>query len=171
MRSGYGFEVILNSISIRIFIVHSRLDLVILANSSGSRGLSFDAINQGLPDQLSLRREIEPSSVHAVLDFNNPEVGVKGDLSFEPRLGFVGIDQRPRVRPGEHPIDAARRISCHRLRRRPIERRASIEVVDFDKNSAGLRSAPPAQDGACPFHSAPTQIGRDPNVGSQPHRA
>ena len=72
MRSGYGFEVILNSISIRIFIVHSRFDLVILTNNSGSRGLSFDAINQGLPDRLSLRREIEPSSVHAVLDFNNP---------------------------------------------------------------------------------------------------
>ena len=76
MRSGYGFEVILNSISIRIFIVHSRLDLVILTNSSGSRGLSFDTINQGLRDRLSLRREIEPSSFHAVLDFNNPEVGV-----------------------------------------------------------------------------------------------
>src|SRR5271155_3624675 len=109
MRSGYGFEVILNSISIRIFVVHSRLDLIILTNDSGSRDLSFDTINQRLRDRLSLRREIEPSSVHAVLDFNNPEVGVKGDLSFEPRLGFVGIDQRPRGRPGEHPVDAARR--------------------------------------------------------------
>src|ERR1700722_13540299 len=171
MRSGYGFEVILNSIPIRIFIVHSRLDLVILANSSGSRGLSFDAINQGLPDQLSLRREIEPSSVYAVLDFNDPEVGVKGDLSFEPRLGFVGIDQWPRVRPGKHSVDAARRLSRDMLGRRAIERRASIEVIDFDENSAGLRSAPPAQDGARPFHSAPTQIGRDPNVGAQAHRA
>jgi hypothetical protein len=133
--------------------------------------MSFDAINERPGDRLSLRREIEPTSVRAVLDFNNPEVGVKGDLSFEPRLGFVRIDQRPRVRPGKHSLDAARRIGCHRLRRRPIERRASIEVVDFDKNSAGLRSAPPAQDGACPFHSAPTQIGRDPNIGAQPHRA
>jgi hypothetical protein len=171
MRHGYGFEVILNSISIRIFIVHSRLDLIILTTSSGSRGLSFDAINQGLRDRLSLRRNIEPSPVHAVFDLDNPNVGVKGDLSFEPRLGFLGIDQRPRVRPGEHPVDAARRLSCNRLWRRPIEGRASIEVIDFDENSAGLRSAPPAQDGARPFHSAPTQISSDPNVGAQPHRA
>lgn len=33
-----------------------------------------------------LRRQIEPSSVHAVLDLNNPKVGIKGDLSFEPLL-------------------------------------------------------------------------------------
>jgi hypothetical protein len=118
-----------------------------------------------------LGREIEPSSIHAVLDFDNPEVGVKGDLSFEPRLGFVGIDQRPRVRSGKHSVDAARRLSRDRLRRGPIDRRASIEVIDFDENSAGLRSAAPAQDGADPFHSAPTQIGRDPNVGAQAHRA
>src|ERR1700677_5400534 len=125
---------------------------------------------QGAWDRLSLRREIEPSSIHAALDFNNPEVGVKGDLSFEPRLGFGGTDQWPRMRPGKHSVYAARRLSRERLRRRPIERRASIEMIHFDENSTGLRRAPSAQDGAHPLYSAPTQIGRDPNVGSQPHR-
>src|ERR1700684_1238159 len=96
----------------------------------------FDAINERPGNRVSLRRESEPTPVRAVLDFNNPEVGVKGDLSFEPRLGFVGIDQRPRVRPGKHSVDAARRLSRDRLRRRAIERRASIEVIDFDENSA-----------------------------------
>jgi hypothetical protein len=118
-------------------------------------------------DRLSLRREIEPSSVYAVLDFNNPEVGVKGDFSFQPRFGFVGIDQRPRVRPGKHSIDAARRLGRDRLRRRAIERRASIEMIDFDEDSAGLRGTATAEDRAYPFHSASTQIGGDPDVGTQ----
>jgi hypothetical protein len=133
--------------------------------------LALDAMSEGPGIGLSLRREIEPSSVYAVLDFNNPEVGVKSDFSFKPRFGFVGIDQWSRVRPGKHSVDAARRLSCDRLRRRAIECRASIEMIDFDEDGAGLRSAPPAQDGAHPFHSAPTQVGRDPNVGAQAHRA
>ena len=88
--------------------------------------LALDAMSEGPGIGLSLRREIEPSSVHAVLDLNNPEVGVKGDFPFEPRLGLVGIDQWSRVRPGKHSVDAARRLSCDRLRRRSIERRASV---------------------------------------------
>jgi hypothetical protein len=126
---------------------------------------------EGQADRLSLRRQIEPSSFHAVLHLDNPEVGVEGDLSFEPRLGFLGRDQWPRVCPGEHPVDSARRLDRNGLRRGPIEGRVSVKVIDFDKNSAGLCRAPPAQDGARPFHSAPTQIGSDPNVGAQPHRA
>src|ERR1700679_3580281 len=121
---------------------------------AGTSNRALDAINEGPGDRLSLRREIEPSSIHAVLDFNNPEVGVKGDLSFEPRLGFVGIDQWPRMRPGKHSVYAARRLSRERLRRRPIERRASIEMIHFDENSTGLRSAPSAQDGAHSLYSA-----------------
>jgi hypothetical protein len=41
-------------------------------------------------------------------------------------------------------------------------------VIDFHEYGASLRSAAAAEDGAHSFHSAPTQIGRDPNVGAQP---
>ena len=117
-----------------------------------------------------LRREIEPGAVRAILDLNNPKVGIKCDFPFEPLLRLVGIDRRPGMRAGEDPFDAGRRVSREGLRRRPVERRAPVQVIDFDENGAGLRGAAPAKDGARPFHSASAQIGRDPNVGAQAQR-
>ena len=103
----------------------------------------------------------------AVLNLDDPEVGIEGDFPFEPLLRLAGIDAVPAMRPSENPLDARLELDGHGLRRRPVERRASVQVIDFDENGASLRGAAAAEDRACPFHSASTQIGGDPNVGAQ----
>ena len=117
-----------------------------------------------------LWRKIEPSAVRAILDLHNPKVGIKRDLPFEPLLGRGGIDGRLAVRPCEKSFDAGFRRGRDGLRRRLIERRAPVQMIDFHKNGASLGGAAAPEDGACPFHSAPAQIGRDPNVGAQAQR-
>ncbi len=112
-------------------------------------------------------REIEPDAFHAILDLDNPKIGIERDFPLEPRLGGAGINGRLFMRAGEKPFDAGLSVGRDRLRRRLIERRKSVQVIDFHENGAGLGRAAPAEDGADPFHSAPTQIGRDPNVGAQ----
>jgi hypothetical protein len=117
-----------------------------------------------------LRREIEPGAVRAILDFNDPKVWIKRNFPFEPPLRLVGVNRRPRMREGEDPINAGRRVRSEGLRRRSIKRGASVQMIDFNENRASLRSAAPAEDRAHPFHSASTQIGGDPNVGAQTQR-
>jgi hypothetical protein len=43
-------------------------------------------------------------------------------------------------------------------------------MIDFDENRASFRGAATAEDGAHPFHSASTQIGGDPDIGTQAQR-
>ena len=117
-----------------------------------------------------LRREIEPGAVHAILDLDDPKVGIKRNFPLEPLLRLVGIDVRPGMRESEDPFDAGRRVRSEGLRRRSVERRAPVQVIDFDENGASLRGASAAKDRARPFHSASTQIGRDPDVGAQAQR-
>jgi hypothetical protein len=117
-----------------------------------------------------LRREIEPGAVRAILDFNDPKVGVKRNFPLEPPLRLVGVNRRPRMREGEDPINAGRRVRSEGLRRRSIERSAPVQMIDLNENRASLRSAAAAEDRAHPFHSASTQIGGDPNVGAQTQR-
>ncbi len=117
-----------------------------------------------------LRREIEPGAVHASLDLNDPKVWVERNFAFESLLSLVGIDVWLLMRASEDSVDAARRVRHEGLRRRSIERRAPVQVIDLDKNGAGLRGASPAQDRADPFDSASTQIGGDPDVGTQAQR-
>src|ERR1700722_7338778 len=113
MRVGYGFEAILNSIWIQIFAFSYELETRCWRERRSASRFALRRYKAEVSwgDRLSLRRQIEPSSIHAVLHLDNPEVGVEGDLSFEPRLGVLGRDQWPRVCPGEHPVDAARRLS------------------------------------------------------------
>lgn len=112
-------------------------------------------------------RKIEPGAGRAVLNLDDPEVGIEGDLPFEPLLSLAGIDAVPTVSPNENPLDAEPWLGGHGLRRRPVERRTAVQVIDFHENSAGFRRAAAAKDRARPFHSASTQIGGDPNVGAQ----
>jgi hypothetical protein len=120
--------------------------------------------------QAGLGGQIEPGAVHATLDLNNPEVGVKRNFPLESLLRLVRIDGRLLMRAGEKPFDARLRSGRNGLRRGLIERRAPVQVIDFDENGASLGGAASAQDCAHPFHSASTQIGRDPDVGAQAHR-
>jgi hypothetical protein len=117
-----------------------------------------------------LRRKIEPGAILAVFDLDNPKVGIKRDFPPEPLLRRVRIDGRVLMRAREQPFDAGRRGRRKGLRRRLIECRAPVQVIDFDENGAGLGGAPATEDGACAFHSASTQIGRDPDVGTQAQR-
>ena len=114
-----------------------------------------------------LRREIEPGAVDAILDLDNPQVGIKGDFPFEPLFRLTGVDERPRMGASEDSVDARRRVRRLGLRRGSIERRAPVQVIDFDENRASLRGATTAEDRAHPFHSASTQIGGDPDVRPQ----
>ena len=79
----------------------------------------------------------------------------------------LGSDAVPAVRPSENPLDARTKLGGDGLRRRPVEGRASVQVIDLDENGASLRGAAAAQRRACPLHSASTQISGDPDVGPQ----
>ena len=114
--------------------------------------------------------EIEPRAVHAILDLNDPKVRVKGNFPSESFLRLVGIDVWPAVRASEDSVEAARSGSRDGLWRRSIEGRMPVQVIDFDENGASLSRATTAEDRAHPFHSAPAQIGGDPNVGAQAQR-
>jgi hypothetical protein len=114
-----------------------------------------------------LRREIEPGAVDAILDLDNPQVGIEGDFPFEPLLRLARVDEHPSMSASEDSLDAGRRVRGLGLRRGSVERRAPVQVIDFDENRASLRSATTAEDRARPFHSASTQIGGDPDVGTQ----
>jgi hypothetical protein len=116
------------------------------------------------------RLEIEPGAVHAILDLNDPKVGVEGDFPFESLLRFVGIDVWPAVCASEDSVDAARSGSRDGLWRRPIEGRTPVQVIDFDENGASFSGATTSEDRGHPFHSASAQIRGDPNVGAQAQR-
>ena len=119
---------------------------------------------------MRLRGEVEPCPVLAILYLDNPKVRIERDFALESILRLAGIDGRFLVRPGKKPLDAERRGVHDGLRRGFIECRAPVQVIDFDENGPSLGGPASAEDGACPFHSASTQIGRDPNVGAQAQR-
>jgi hypothetical protein len=127
----------------------------------------FVQFNIGSEPMRQLRREIEPGAVDAILNLDNPEVGIEGDFPFEPFLRLAGVDEHSRMRASKDSIDPRRRIRGLGLRRGSIECRAPVQMIDFDENRASLRGAATAEDGAHPFHSASTQIGGDPDVGAQ----
>jgi hypothetical protein len=129
-----------------------------------ARFVQFHARNE---QTRQLRREIEPGAVDAILDLDNPQIGIKGDFPFEPLLRLAGLDEHPRMGASEDSVDARGRVRSLGLWRGSIERRAPVQVIDFDENGASLRSAATAEDRADPFHSASTQIGGDPDVRTQ----
>jgi hypothetical protein len=117
--------------------------------------------------QAPLGRQIEPGAGRAVLDLNDPNIGIKRDFPFETSFRLAGIDRFSTMRPNKHPLDAGRRLNGRGLRRRTIERRAPIQMVDLHENGAGFGRAPATEDRARSLHSASTQIGGDPNVRAQ----
>jgi hypothetical protein len=112
-------------------------------------------------------REIEPGAGRALFNLDDPQVGVEGDFPFEPCLRLAGIDAVSGMRGRKKPLDARPDLGGRGLRRRPIERGAAVQMVDFHENRASLGGAAATEDRACPFHSTPAQIGGDPNVGAE----
>ena len=137
--------------------------LIIVPHNSGlvPPTVRHDKTGLNAPD---LRSEVEPGAVYAILDLNNPKIRVERQFPLEPLLRLIGIDRRFLVRAREKPFDAGPSVCRHGLWSRLVKGRTPVQVIDFDENRASLGGAATAQDGAHPFHSAPTQIGRDPNV-------
>ena len=105
-------------------------------------------------------------------NLDDPKVRVKRNFPFKPPLRLVGVNRRPPVCARKTILSTpGGRVRSEGLRRRAIERGATVQVIDLDKNSAGLRSAAAAEGPRLPLHSASPQIGGgDPNVGAQAQR-
>ena len=62
-------------------------------------------------------RQIEPCALRAVLDFNDPQIGIKRYFPFKPRVRRVGINPFLLMRPRKNPLDAGFEFSRFGLRR------------------------------------------------------
>ena len=67
--------------------------------------------------RLSRARQIEPCAGRVVLDFNDPQVGIKRDFPFKPCVRRGGIDPFFLMRPSKNPLDAGFELSRFGLRR------------------------------------------------------
>src|SRR5271165_5585480 len=119
------------------------------------------------PKSLSIKRidstrQIEPDAPFSILDFDDPEVRIERDLALEPPLGLGGLDPFGLMHPGEHSLHPGSGLGGHRLGRRRIEGRVSIEAVDFDENGPRFGGAPLAQHRVLPFHAASPQVCGNP---------
>jgi hypothetical protein len=112
-------------------------------------------------------RQIEPGALCAVLDLDDPKVRIERNFPFEALFRRARIDAVPVMRPGENPLDPWPQLGSHGLGRRRVQRRAAVQVINFHENGASFCRATAAEDRACPFNSASTQIGGDPYVGAQ----
>ena len=60
------------------------------------------------------RREVELWGPVAILDLDDPQIGVEPDLPFESRFGVAGIDPFRLVDAGEQSVDAGRQVARQR---------------------------------------------------------
>ena len=114
--------------------------------------------------------KIEPHAAVAILDLDDPKIGIKRDLALKPLVGLAGRDPFRLVRPDEGSFDAPLRFNRHRLRGRLVQGGTPVETVNLDEDRARLRRAPAAEHRALAFRAASAQIGRDPYVRPQAHR-
>jgi hypothetical protein len=111
------------------------------------------------------RRRIKEVAAEAIFDFDDPKVDVKG--KFTPQT-FI---RRGRIDPigCVEAIEAATGVLDLALRRRAIQGAASVEPVDLDENRSSFGSAAPSQYGSDAFDRTAAQIGRNPEIASDPH--
>ena len=114
-------------------------------------------------------REIEPYAPIAILDLDNPKIGIKRDLALKPLVGFAGRDPFRLMRPDEGSFDAAFQLDRYGLRGGFIQGGTAVETIDLDENRARFRRAPAPQHRALAFNPAAAQIGGDPDVRPQAH--
>src|SRR5271167_2313826 len=91
--------------------------------------------------------EVDLRLALAILDLDDPEIGIEPDFPLEPLLGFGRIDPLRLVYACEQSVDPGRDLGGERLRRGSVERRAAVETVDLDDDRAGFRCAATTQDG------------------------
>ena len=112
---------------------------------------------------------IEPSGSFGALDFNNPKIRVKFNFSREPFVRLVGANPTLPMGAGKGSVVDWLLFSQNGLRRGTVHCRASVQMVDFDKDRPCLRSAPAPQDRIHPLNSASAQKGGDPDVRTETH--
>lgn len=103
----------------------------------------------------------------AILDVDDPDVGIEGHFALqtraygEPVEPFLGVHARPQT------LDAI--IADFALRCGTEQSLPSVETVDDDENRACFLSAATAQGGVGAFYRAAAQIGRHPYASLQAH--
>ena len=118
---------------------------------------------------LSAGDDVEKIPSRAILDFDDPDVGIEFDLARQ-----IGLDRFVGRRPlfearAEGAVGVAHRVEFA-LRRRAEQIRGAVEPADADEHGAGLLGAAPAHDGGSALDLTAAQIGGNPKRGFQTHR-
>ncbi len=90
-----------------------------------------------------MRGQIQPRAAIAVLDFDDPKIGIEADLPFQPPLGLACVEPIRLVLSSEEAINAWGQINRLGLRRWAIDGGFAIHSVDLYEDRSGLRSAAP----------------------------
>ncbi len=105
-------------------------------------------------------------AAETVLDFDDPQVAVELDLTFQTLLDGGGINPFLAMNAREAAIAI---VADFCLRRRSEQRGSSIESVENDKNRPGFGRATAPEHGDRTDGLRPPDQGRNENVGAQPH--
>ena len=118
---------------------------------------------------LSHHIAVEKIPPGAVLDLDDPDIGIEADFTRQPRFD-IGLRRRPVAAQhgGENAVGRLRLVEGG-LRRRPVQCGGAVEPADLDEDRAGLFGATPAHRREGAFDIAAAQIGRHPDAGFQPH--
>src|SRR5882724_4305187 len=104
----------------------------------------------------------------AILDFDDPDIGVETDLTHQIGFGIgLGGGQNLETRH-ERALERVRIVEGG-LRCRPIDVRGSIEAVHLDEHGARLLGAATPYRREGPFDVTAPKIGRYPDAGFETH--
>src|SRR5262249_13700118 len=98
----------------------------------------------------------------AILDLDDPGVGVKSDLARQPLLPLVRRPRRVAGAAGEGAV-ARRRFAEQRRRSRAEQFGRAAEPIELDEDRPRLLGAAPAYHREGALAVAPAYIGRDPD--------
>jgi len=110
-------------------------------------------------------QQVEKIAAEPIFDFDDPKVDVKGKFTPQPFIRRGRIDPIGCVEA----IEAAIAVVDLALRCRAIEGAAPVEPVDLDENRPCFGGAASSQHGSDAGDRAAAQIGRNPEIASDPH--
>ena len=111
---------------------------------------------------------IEEVPAAAILDLDNPEVGIEAQLACQIPFDVRFRERQSLERRTEGALARARLVE-HGLRRRPVEIGGAVESAHLDEDRARLFGAAPAQHRGRALDLAAAQIGGNPDIGFQAH--